>query len=307
MSLALVTKPNPVVVPVAGRIGAAVTGIDLSCRLDDETLGQLRQTLLENRVLFFPGQHLTEGEQVALAEQFGPITQGHPTLRDLSGSTGVFDLDSGRGARANNWHTDVTFVDRPPAISVLRAVTIPPFGGDTVWANTVAAYEGLPAELRAEIELLDVIHSNDFDYAKVSRVDASDGASQVRDYAASFSSTTFRTLHPLVHVHPETGEHSLLAGGFAREIAGWAGVESATLLRTLHDAVTRLENTVRWRWSEGDVVIWDNRSTQHYAIADYGDQPRRVQRVTVAGSVPRGVDGRAGWAISGDSTAYLNS
>jgi taurine dioxygenase len=286
---------------VAGRIGAEISGVDLAADLDDSTIAAIRTALLRHKVVFFRDQHdLDANGHARFAARFGPLTTAHPTVPAHPDHPHVLDLDYSRSAsRANVWHTDVTFVDRPPLGSVLRAVTIPEYGGDTVWANTVAAYELLPEHLRLLADHLRVVHTNAFDYAALSqRSDA------YKQYAAVFASTVFETEHPVVRVHPETGERSLLLGGFARQLRGLGAAESADLLRIFHAAVTSLENTVRWQWREGDVAFWDNRSTQHYAIADYGDQPRHLQRITIAGDLPVGVDGRVSESVQGDSSAY---
>jgi len=201
---------------------------------------------------------------------------------------------------ANNWHTDVTFVDRPPLGSVLRAITIPPAGGDTVWANSVTAYQDLPEHLRTLADSLWAVHSNAYDYAAA----AIDQSEDLQAYRKVFTSTVYETLHPVVRIHPESGERGLFIGGFVRRFQGLSQTESNDLLRLLQSYVTRLENTVRWRWKEGDIAFWDNRATQHYAIADYDDQPRHVQRVTISGDLPVGIDGKTSAAIQGDASAY---
>ena len=200
----------------------------------------------------------------------------------------------------------MTFVDRPPAFTLLHAVVIPPVGGDTIWANTVTAYESLPAELRDLADRLRIVHTNDHDYAAVygrgERVDPAVEAAQ-----QEFLSTVYETEHPAVRVHPETGEHSLVLGGFARTVLGFSPQASRDLIRILQEYVTRPEQTVRWHWRAGDLAIWDNRATQHYAIFDYGTAHRRGERVTVAGTVPVGVDGRPSVPLKGDATAYYRS
>jgi taurine dioxygenase len=223
----------------------------------------------------------------------------------MESNPNVFDLDSSRtgGGRANNWHTDVTFVERPPAFSVLRSVKIPESGGDTVWANTAAAYTNLTPELREFAERLWATHSNDFDYAQLGD-DGGKAAADRKAYQEIFSSTQYETVHPVVRVHPETDERTLLLGGFVRTFRGFGKTESNTIYRLFQDRVTGLENTVRWRWTEGDVVIWDNRATQHYAVADYGTKPRIVRRVTIAGDIPVSVEGRPSESRSGNATAY---
>lgn len=168
-------------------------------------------------------------------------------------------------------------------------LVIPPTGGDTVWANTVAAYNELPAPLRALADQLWALHGNDYDYAATRAKPDAHGAQKYRQV---FTSRLIETEHPLVRVHPETGERSLVSGHFIKRFVGYNGQDSRSLLELFQNHITRLENTVRWRWSEGDVAIWDNRATQHYAINDYGDQHRVVRRVTVAGDVPVAVDGQ---------------
>jgi taurine dioxygenase len=166
---------------------------------------------------------------------------------------------------------------------------VPTAGGDTVWANTAAAYEDLSPSLRALADTLWALHTNEYDYA-ARRPDAS--SESLRRYQEVFTSTVYETEHPLVRVHPETGERTLLLGHFVKRILGLSSFDSAHLFQVFQEHVTRLENTVRWRWAVGDVAVWDNRATQHYAVNDYGDQHRVVRRVTVAGDVPVSVDGR---------------
>ena len=292
---------NIEVKPIAGRIGAKIKGVNLAENLSDEIISEIRKALVEYKVIFFRGQELDANGQVDFARRFGEITTAHPTVPSLPGHPEVLDLDYSRtGARSNNWHTDVTFVDRPPLGSVLRALVIPPTGGDTIWANSVTAYQDLPEHLRNLADKLWAVHSNTYDYAT-----AFDIPEEVKSYRDVFTSTVYETLHPVVRIHPESGEKGLFIGGFVRQIRGLSPTESAEIIRLLQSYVTRPENTVRWRWKVGDVAFWDNRATQHYAIADYGDQPRRVQRVTIAGDIPLGIDGKYSQAIKGDSAAYI--
>ncbi|AUT01601.1 taurine dioxygenase [Nostoc sp. CENA543] len=287
--------------PIAGRIGAKILGIDLSANLSDDIIHEIRQALIQYKVIFFRNQNLDANGQVAFARRFGEITTAHPTVPSLTEHPEVLDLDYGKtAARANNWHTDVTFVDRPPLGSVLRALEIPPYGGDTIWANSVTAYQDLPEHLRRIADELWAVHSNAYDYAEAA-VNLSD---ELKAYRKVFTSTVYETLHPVVRVHPESGERGLFIGGFVRQIRGLSTTESDDIIRLLQSYVTRPENTVRWRWKVGDVAFWDNRATQHYAIADYGNQPRRVQRVTIVGDIPVGIDGKQSQAIKGDASAY---
>ena len=296
-TLAPVTSNEPFQVrPIGGRIGAEVRGVTLSADLDDDAVAAINHALLEHKVLFFRGQsHLDDAAQEAFAARFGE-TVAHPTVPSLSSGSRLLELDSKHGTRANSWHTDVTFVDAYPKISILRAVVIPPYGGDTVWANTAAAYAHLPEPLRRLADTLWALHTNAYDYAS-SHVNA-DGE-QLKRYREVFTSTVYETEHPVVRVHPETGERSLVLGHFVQRLKGLSTTESAHLLQVFHDHVTRLENTVRWNWTQGDVAIWDNRATQHYAINDYGDAHRVVRRATVHGDVPVSIDGKQSVVLRG--------
>jgi taurine dioxygenase len=212
----------------------------------------------------------------------------------LPGTKFITELDSRYGGRANSWHTDVTFVDAYPKASILRAVTVPAYGGDTTWASTAAAYESLTPELRVLAEQLWALHTNEYDYLANKKGSSEKGSSEeeLKRYQEVFTSTVYETEHPVVHVHPETGEKHLLLGHFVKKILNVSASDSAHLLQLLQSHVTRLENTVRWSWAVGDVAVWDNRATQHYAINDYGDQLRIMRRVTVDGVAPVSVDGR---------------
>ena len=264
--------------PLAGRIGAEIRGVDAAADLTDETVAQIRRVLVAHRVGFLRDQRLDYEAQVRFARRFGDLTLGHPTLASPPGQPHLDEIDSDTGPRSKPWHTDATFVDRPPAFTMLRAVVIPDVGGDTIWANTVSAYRDLSPELQELADKLRIVHAN--------------------------VSTVYQTEHPAVRVHPETGERSLMLGRFARTVVGFSPQSSRDLIRLLQEFVVRPENTVRWRWRVGDVAIWDNRATQHYAIHDYGNARRRGERVTVAGPVPVGVDGRPSVALRGDASVY---
>ncbi|GGD64302.1 TauD/TfdA dioxygenase family protein [Paenibacillus nasutitermitis] len=279
------------IIPVAGALGAELKGIRLSADLKGEELETIRKAILEHKVVFFRDQHhLDDAGQEAFASLLGePVA--HPTVHVKQGTDYLLELNSQYGGGANSWHTDVTFVDAYPKASILRSVVIPPAGGDTVWANTATAYQNLPAELRSLVDQLWALHSNDYDYAARHQKELTEKDPQ-RYQDGGFVSTVYETEHPLVRVHPETGERTLLLGHFVKKILGLSAVDSAQLFSLLQNHITRLENTVRWRWTIGDVAIWDNRATQHYAISDYGKQHRIVRRVTLDGDVPVSIDGR---------------
>jgi alpha-ketoglutarate-dependent sulfate ester dioxygenase len=275
---------------ITPAIGAEIHGVRLSGDLPAATVTAIRDSVLRHRVVFFRSQgHLNEAEHQAFARLLGPLVP-HPTVPSLAGTEMVLDIDADT-ARASRWHTDVTFVEAFPLFSVLRGVVVPPVGGDTVWANTVAAYATLPPVLRGLADQLWALHSNVYDYAAMR---PNFTPRQLQRYETVFTSTAFETEHPVVQVHPLTGERAIILGYFVRKLLGVGSADSAHLFAMLQDHVTRLENMVRWRWSAGDVVIWDNRATQHKAIDDYGDQPRIVRRVTIDGPVSVGIDGRHG-------------
>jgi taurine dioxygenase len=288
---------------LGARIGAHIDGVRLGPDLDRDILAQIRAALLEHKVVFFRDQHLDDAEHIAFAEQMGELTTAHPTVN--TGSARVLSLAGDKGMAANSWHTDVTFVDRVPAISILRGVTIPPYGGSTVWANTAAAYDALPGPLRALVDELWAVHTNDYDYAAdTEHGDENSRAEEEVFSREEFISRTYETQHPVVRVHPETGERALVLGHFVKKFLGLNTAESHALFNLLQTRVTRLENTTRWTWQQGDVAMWDNRATQHYAVADFGQQRREVRRVTVAGDVPVSIDGRRSVVLEGDASAY---
>ncbi|WP_327248081.1 TauD/TfdA dioxygenase family protein [Streptomyces sp. NBC_01320] len=279
---------------LGGRIGAVVSGVRLGGDLEPDVVAAVRAAAVEHKVIFFRGQDHLDGES---HEAFGRLLGtpvAHPTVPSEDGRYAL-GIDSDHGGRANQWHTDVTFVPAYPAFSILRAVTIPPYGGNTLWSNTAAAYAELPAQLRALADSLRAIHSNDYDYAAL-RPDA--GPEAFAKYRDVFTSTTFRTEHPLVRVHPESGERVLLLGNFVQRIAGLTGRDSRALIDLFQSHIERPENTVRWQWRTGDVAIWDNRATQHYGVDDSDAHDRKLRRVTVDGDIPVGPDGRPSLLIS---------
>ncbi|MEC3952230.1 TauD/TfdA family dioxygenase [Nocardia sp. CDC153] len=300
------TTSNLTVVQLGSKIGARIDGVRLGGDLDSVTVQAIQDALHKHKVIFFRGQeHLTEDGQYEFAQLLGAPTTPHPTVTSKGVKTLPIDSEYGR---ANSWHTDVTFVDRIPKASILRAVHLPPYGGSTTWASTVAAYESLPAPLRALVENLRACHTNAYDYAadrtEVARGENSQVTANIKAYREEFESTYYETEHPVVRVHPVTGERALLLGHFVKNFVGFSAAESQALFQLLQNRVTRLEHTTRWNWQLGDVAIWDNRATQHYAIDDYDGQPRRLTRITLAGDVPVGVNGDASTIITGNAEHY---
>ncbi|WP_328555542.1 MULTISPECIES: TauD/TfdA dioxygenase family protein [unclassified Streptomyces] len=286
---------------VTAHIGARVSGVDISKPLDDITAGALRTALNQHKALVFDDVDLDDEGQQAFARHFGDLTTAHPTVPAVDGAPNVLPVDSERG-RANHWHTDVTFVLNPPQASTLRSITVPPYGGETLIANSAAAYRDLPEPLRALADTLWAEHTNDYDYAVPDESIDEEQAAQ----RAQFTSIKFRTVHPVVRVHPLTGERGLFIGGFAQRIAGLSVGESRKILDLLQAYVTRPENVLRWRWSPNQLVLFDNRITQHYAIDNYDGLPRRLHRVTVAGDVPVGIEGKESHSITGDASHYTS-
>lgn len=286
---------------VTANIGARVSGVDINKPLDEEQTAALREALNIHKALVFDDVHLDDEGQEAFARHFGDLTTAHPTVPAVDGAPNVLPVDSERG-RANHWHTDVTFVLNPPQASTLRSITIPPYGGETLIASSAAAYRDLPEPLRVLADTLWAEHTNDYDYAVPEEEIDDEKAAQ----RAQFTSIKFRTVHPVVRVHPLTGERGLFIGGFAQRIVGLSAGESRKILDILQAYVTRPENILRWRWSPNQLVLFDNRITQHYAIDNYDDQPRRLNRVTVAGDVPVGIEGKESYAIEGDASHYTS-
>ena len=284
---------------LTARIGAEITGLGPDLILDPEAVAAIRAALNEHKALLFRGVDLDDEGQQRFAGYFGPLTTAHPTVPAVDGSPNVLPVDSQDG-RAKHWHTDVTFVLNPPQASTLRSITVPPYGGETLIANAGAAYADLPGPLRAFADSLWAVHTNDYDYAVPP--ESLDDAERARREV--FISRKYETVHPVVRVHPLTGERGLFIGGFAQRITGLSTGESRDILRLLQAYVTRPENVLRVSWQPGQLVLFDNRITQHYAIDNYDDLPRRLNRVTVAGDVPAGIDGRQSYSVQGDASHY---
>jgi alpha-ketoglutarate-dependent sulfate ester dioxygenase len=294
------------VTKLGSRIGARVDGVRLGGDLDPATVAEIRHALLAHKVIFFRGQHhLDDQQQLAFAGLLGtPI--GHPAAAVLSAKNApiITPINSDYG-KATRWHTDVTFAANYPAASILRAVTLPSYGGSTLWASTAAAYEHLPEPLKCLVENLWALHTNRYDY--VTTESAMSMTDAQRAFRQAFEKADYRTEHPVVRVHPETGERTLLAGDFVRSFVGLDSHESSVLLELLQRRITMPENTIRWNWEQGDVAIWDNRATQHRAIDDYDGQHRLMHRVTLMGDVPVNVHDERSRVVSGAPLEVLAS
>jgi alpha-ketoglutarate-dependent taurine dioxygenase len=273
------------------NIGAEIVGIDAASDLSETQIAAICHALLTHKVIFLRGQDLGYEQLVGFGRRFGSLTLGHPIYGGPAARPLLREVDSrGVGTRANHWHADFTYLDCPPAFAFLHNRICPPVGGDTIWANTAAAYRDLPAELRMLADTLRAVHCTDSDFT-----DATYDGQTRTDYLQQVLAAE----HPVVRVHPQTGERTLLLGGFIRSVNGMRPQAGRDLIRVLQDYATDPEHTVRWKWQVGDLVVWDNQATLHYAVRDYGDQHRRGERVTVAGAPTIGIDGRPGVTLQG--------
>lgn len=271
--------------PVAGAIGAEIKGLSLSAQMPADELNAIKAALVKHKVLFFRGQAQFDAEaQGAFAAALGPPYK-HPTVPG-SGDASVTALEATEGYSATGWHTDVSFVAAYPRFTILHGVAMPEAGGDTLWANTATAYEGLPEQFRSLFDQLWAYHDNRFDYSGSGRTLADS------KYRKAFSSIFFQTEHPLVHLHPESGERNLIGGSYLKRIVGFNESDSNHLRTIVQDYITKPENTVRWRWKAGDVAIWDNAATLHRAVGDFGTQRRSLRRATAGSFTPVSIDGR---------------
>ncbi|MEI7593347.1 MAG: TauD/TfdA family dioxygenase [Actinomycetes bacterium] len=279
---------------LSGTIGAEIRSIDLRTDLDDSTVAAIRQIWLDRKVVFFPGQDLDPAQHVAFAKRFGEPTDGHPIIPGIAEQPEVFEIDYTKSAqlgaayggvakrsRGLDWHTDVTFMKRPPLGSILRAVEVPDAGGDTMFSDQQAAFDGLSSAMQDFLAGLTAVH---------------DGRTQFKGLLAHvgegrWDGEPLRDLvpveHPLVRTHPETGRRGLFVNkGFTSHISQLRRSESDALLRFLYEHSVKSDYTVRYHWRAGDVGFWDNRSTQHSVVGDFGEQHRVIQRVTLRGDIP---------------------
>jgi alpha-ketoglutarate-dependent taurine dioxygenase len=307
----LLDKTELDVRPVAGEIGAEIHGLDISQPLDDATVAGIRDALLRHRVVFFRGQSLDHATQIRFGRYFGELTYAHP--HDASPPEGfpeIYTVDVKRfverygsdvrrpGRKGTNgtvgWHSDVTPAINPPYGSILRADVVPDIGGDTAWTNLVAAYDALSEPLQRLADTLWAEHRY--------------GAGAIRSGRAPSEAQRQRhellvSHHPVVRVHPDTGEKALYVNpGFTDHILDVTEEESRRLLDLFFEQITRPEHTVRFRWQPGDVAFWDNRTTSHQAPRDIDDDtPRTLHRVTLIGDVPKGADGGESRLVAGEA------
>jgi taurine dioxygenase len=264
-------------------IGAKVSGVDLASPLHPAAVAQISDALLRHHVLFFENQPITPAQQKRLAAHFGEL-HVHPVYPNVPEHPEiiVLDTDAENLLDNDNWHTDVTFIKTPPLGAVLAAKLIPPNGGDTLWSSGVAAYEALSEPLQRLLQPLAAEHDFEKSFPR-ERYIALDRLTEWEKARAGHPPL----IHPVIRTHPVTKKHGLFVNeGFTTRILGIKPKESEVLLRFLCEHVARPEFTVRWKWKQNDLVIWDNRLTQHYAVADYLPHRRVMHRATILGDAP---------------------
>jgi alpha-ketoglutarate-dependent taurine dioxygenase len=292
--MTLVTDPVQLdVTPLSGTIGAVIGGLDLSQPLSPDVIAAVRKVWLDRKVVFFSEQDLNPEQHLAFAVQFGEPTEGHPVVPGLTERPEVFEIDYSAARqlyaaygdvarrRGLSWHTDVTFVKRPPLGSILRAVVVPDSGGDTLFSDQQAAFESLSPPLQGFLETLTAVHDGRQQFQGLL-----DSRGEGRWEGEAF--TSLETVeHPVVRTHPETGAKVLFVNpGFTSHIKELNRDESDSLLAFLYQHSVQPEHIVRYHWRTGDVGFWDNRATQHAVVGDFGEKHRVIQRVTLRGDSP---------------------
>jgi taurine dioxygenase len=273
-----------VVTPIAGALGAEIAGVDMARDLDDEVVAEVRHALLDHLVIFLRNQKATPQQQLAFARRFGQPIE-YPQLKGLPEApmiTPVVKLEHERHNFGGIWHSDTTYLAEPPMGSMLLAREVPPYGGDTMFANQYLAYEALSDGLRKTLDgLVGVSSSAKADVSRT-REDA------LKQAGAGATPKTLQAEHPIVRTHPETGRKALYTSdAHTACIKGWTEAESLPLLRFLWQHQVRPEFTCRFRWEVGSLAFWDNRCAMHNPINDYHGFRRVMHRITLAGDKPR--------------------
>ena len=277
------TLPKLTVKPLAPALGAVVEGIDLARDQDDATVAAVAAALEEHLVLFFEDQTITPEQQRDFAKHFGDLYK-HPLYPGQAGLPEIMVLEYTADRKGHNdvWHTDVTYIQTPPKASLLYAEILPEIGGDTLWVNTYLAYEALSEPLKQLTAQLEAVH----DFSKAFRPErfAEYG---IAEQALKAYEDNPPVKHPVVRTNVATGRKALFVNqNFTSHIAGIPERESRAILALLYDHLQQPEFQVRWRWKPNAVAFWDNRFTQHYAIADYFPHHRRMRRATILGDRP---------------------
>jgi len=269
--------------PLNPTIGAVVRGVDLAQPQGDAHVAAINRALLQHHVLFFEDQDLTPASHRDFAARFGAL-HVHPVYPHVAEVPEIIILDTHPDNQPDNdnWHTDVTFIETPPMGAVLAAQLLPPSGGDTSWSSSAAAFDALAPAWQGFLTGLTALH----DFAR-SFPPERFTAPEERERWQIARDKNPPVIHPVVRTHPATGRKGLFVNeGFTTRIVGFSAKESDAVLRFLFDHAAKPEFTVRWRWKPGDVAFWDNRCTQHYALADYLPHRRVMHRATILGDRP---------------------
>ncbi|MFM2036398.1 MAG: Alpha-ketoglutarate-dependent taurine dioxygenase [Pseudomonadota bacterium] len=266
--------------PYTPNIGAVIHGLDLSQPLDATTQEELRRALATHEVIFFRDQQLTPAQQIAFTRTFGgvaevkaffPRLESHPEIE-------IVESTPQRRYAANNWHADITWREQPPLGTSLYAQVIPASGGDTIWSSLTQAYDSLPAAFQAYLETLTAVHTWEISGWTEYLLNKDASGEQLREARAKYPPVE----HPVVRVHPVTGKKILYVNStFTSHIKGLPRAQSDALLAQLFGLATVPEFQARLRWQQGTLAVWDNRSTQHYAVGDYAPQHRKLHRITI--------------------------
>ena len=271
------------VAPIAGACGAEIRGVDISRELDDAVVAEIRRAWLDHGVVFFRDQDVTPAQQLAFARRLGdpveyPFVKG---LDEFPEITPVVKLEHETVNFGGVWHSDTVYLPRPPMATMLYSREIPPYGGDTEFANQALAYETLSDGLREMLDGLKAVNSAKKADASKTRED------RARQAPGKADDVPDEVVHPVVRTHPETGRKALYVNtGHTVRFEGWTEAESRPLLEYLYRHQTRPELTCRFRWSLGALAFWDNRTVQHYPLNDYHGFRRVMHRITLAGDVP---------------------
>ncbi|MDG2005367.1 MAG: TauD/TfdA family dioxygenase [Novosphingobium sp.] len=281
----MATRTTPALNRLTPAVGAVIDGVQLGDDLDSETLGFVQKALLDHGVVFLRNQQASVESLWGFLENFGTPWKEDSFGSDDDGPEDVADFDflpTRHGTAI--WHSDSSFLAEPPKITLLRALSLPEIGGDTCWASMTAAYDALYAPLRAMLDDLTAVHSIDVPMGRMGEYGDVFRANFEERHAS-------QQVHPVVAVHPETGRKALyVTESCTNRIVGLSPHEGRHLLAMLFEHIKSPDFNLRWRWSENDIALWDNRSVQHYAVPDY-DSPRVVQRIIVAGERPKGPGG----------------
>lgn len=277
-------SPRLEVRPVAGALGAEILGVDLGQHLDDGVVAELRHLWLDHLVLFFRDQILPPEKLLAFARRLGKVTE-YPLIKGIDGFpeiTPVLKLEHEKVNFGGLWHSDTAYLAKPPMGTLLIAREVPPFGGDTLFANMYLAYEALSDGMKRLLQGLVAVNSSAKANATRTRED------RMRGDARSDAKSEYIAEHPVVRTHPETGRKALYVNsGHTARFKDFSESESAPILNYLFAHMTRPEFTCRFRWQQGSLALWDNRCTQHNPINDYHGFRRLMHRVTLAGDEPR--------------------